>query len=122
MSINQQVEAIAVPETASKRKPWTKKKLVTKKISKKPVSKVSDTAKASKKPKKPKLVRDSFTIPADEYQILTTVKKQLIAEGFEVKKTEVLRIALALLSKTKDSTVKRHLNSLQKLKVGRPKG
>lgn len=83
------------------------------KLSKAPV-------KESIKPKKPKLVRDSFTIPEAEYKILSTTKKMLIESGFEVKKTELLRVGLALLGKASPTTLKRQLKALTKLKAGRP--
>ncbi len=114
MNTSQPTEGIAQSN------PRSKKQTATQKTSKKSASKSIDLPTPLKKQKKPKLVRDSFTIPADEYQILSVVKKQLTSEGLEVRKTEIVRIGLQLVSKLKTVSLKRRLNSLQKLKVGRP--
>lgn len=47
--------------------------------------------------KKIKLVRDSFTIPDEEYQVLTDVKKAFLKTGLKVKKSELLRVGIALM-------------------------
>src|SRR2546427_8082454 len=49
--------------------------------------------------KKDKLVRDSFTMPADEYQVLGEVKKTFLKAGLAVKKSELLRVGVALIRK-----------------------
>lgn len=76
---------------------------------------------AKEKAKKPKLVRDSFTMPETEYQVLTDVKKACIKAGFEVKKSELLRVGVALIKRTSTAQLQEILNSLPSLKAGRPK-
>lgn len=71
--------------------------------------------------KKPKLVRDSFTMPETEYQVLGEVKKACIKAGFEVKKSELLRVGVALIRKMDLAKLKDVLASLPPLKAGRPK-
>lgn len=71
--------------------------------------------------KKPKLVRDSFTMPEAEYRVLGEVKKACIKAGFEVKKSELLRVGVALIHKMDLATLKGVLASLPPLKAGRPK-
>lgn len=73
------------------------------------------------KVKKAKLVRDSFTMPEAEYAVLGEVKRTCLAAGIEVKKSQLLRIGLALLSKTEPSDLKRLIEALPPLKAGRPK-
>lgn len=73
------------------------------------------------KPKKPKLVRDSFTMPEAEYAVLGQVKKDCLKAGFEVKKSELLRVGIALLSKLDTTRLKEVLETLPALKTGRPK-
>jgi hypothetical protein len=73
------------------------------------------------KVKKPKLVRDSFTMPEAEYAVLSEVKKACIAAGIEVKKSQLLRVGLVLLKKTPISALKTLVEELQPLKAGRPK-
>jgi len=73
------------------------------------------------KVKKPKLVRDSFTMPESEYAALGAVKKACLKAGVEVKKSQLLRIGVALLGKTDVPTLKKLIAGLAPLKAGRPK-
>jgi hypothetical protein len=99
-----------------KKRPNTKQ--VSKAVKPKLLRKVSQVTAA--KSAKQKLVRDSFTIPEAEYQILVNTKKLLTKSGVEVKKTELLRVGLLLIGKTSLTVLKRHLGGLRKLKSGRP--
>lgn len=73
------------------------------------------------KPKKPKLVRDSFTMPEDEYALLAKIKKNCVAAGFEIKKSELLRIGVSLLAGLDPKKLQSAQQSLPALKAGRPK-
>jgi hypothetical protein len=73
------------------------------------------------KVKKSKLVRDSFTMPEAEYQGLGDIKKACLKAGFEVKKSELLRIGVALIRKMDAAALKGMLAALPPLKAGRPK-
>ncbi len=77
--------------------------------------------KLKERDKKPRLIRDSFTIPADEYQILIDAKKRLVRSGLEVRKTEIVRAGLAWVGQASLTELKKGLNALRKLKSGRPK-
>ena len=76
---------------------------------------------ATEKPKKPKLVRDSFTMPEDEYALFGQVKKACVAAGFEIKKSELLRIGVALISKLDPKKLQAAQRALAPLKAGRTK-
>ncbi|WP_395009945.1 hypothetical protein [Undibacterium sp.] len=96
----------------------------SKPAAKKPVAvskPVVNVAPAKDKVKKPKLVRDSFTMPEAEYAVLSEVKKACIAAGIEVKKSQLLRVGLVLLKKTPISALKTLVEELPPLKAGRPK-
>lgn len=71
--------------------------------------------------KKPKLIRDSFTMPETEYAILSQVKKSCLKAGVDVKKSQLLRIGLVLLNKTDVPALKKLIADLAPLKAGRPK-
>lgn len=87
----------------------------------KPAAKpVAKTAKAEK-PKKPKLVRDSFTIPKDEYDVIQLLKKRGEAAGHPIKKSELLRAGIKLLAAQIDAAFKAALQSVPTIKTGRPK-
>ena len=73
------------------------------------------------KARKAKLVRDSFTMPEHEYEVLGQVKKACLKAGFEIKKSELLRIGVALISQLDMATLQNVLASLPQLKTGRPK-
>lgn len=85
------------------------------------VAKTKPTTPAKEKIKKSKLVRDSFTMPEAEYQVLADVKKACIKAGFEIKKSELLRVGVALICKSDPAQLKAVLASLPPLKAGRPK-
>ena len=76
---------------------------------------------ARDKVRKAKLVRDSFTMPEQEYAVLGQVKKACIKAGFEIKKSELLRIGVALISQLDLATLQNVLANLPQLKTGRPK-
>ncbi len=109
----------AAPATAAKpvvKKPVVKKPAVKKLV----VKQVTKPAAKPVKIKKPKLVRDSFTMPQAEYDVLAQVKKSCIAAGFEIKKSELLRIGVAMLQKLDAKKINEALLSLTPLKAGRP--
>jgi hypothetical protein len=59
-----------------------------------------------KKLKKETLIRDSFTFPKVEYAQLSLLKKRLSEQGNAVKKSELIRAGLMLLSVLDDSNLK----------------
>jgi hypothetical protein len=71
---------------------------------------------------RPTLVRDSFTMPDGEYAVLATVKQACLKAGFEIKKSELLRIGVALVGRLDTATLRQVLGSLPQLKTGRPPG
>ena len=78
---------------------------------------VAATAKA-----KPKLVRDSFTIPKSEYAVLEGLKVRAANLTRPVKKSELLRAGVAVLNGMTDKAFLAALNDVPSLKTGRPKG
>ena len=68
------------------------------------------------------LVRDSFTMPEQEYAVIKAVKQACLKAGFEVKKSELLRIGVALLGQLDIASLRAVLGSLPQLKTGRPPG
>lgn len=70
--------------------------------------------------KKPKLVRDSFTIPKAEYAAIDTLKGRALKLGVGVKKSELLRAGLMLLQQLNDAHFKAAMASVPTIKTGRP--
>ena len=85
-----------------------------------PAKNVSVAASSSPK-QKIKLVRDSFTIPKNEYIALSDLKLRSIRMGRPAKKSEVLRAGIAALSKMTDAAFSAALDAIPSLKTGRPK-
>ena len=126
--------AVAVKKPVAK--PALKKPAVAKKpaaAAKKPASALVKTAAAKpavkpvvKAPEAPKIkkikqIRDSFTMPEPEYAVIAQVKKACLKAGFEMKKSDLLRIGVSLIKGLDISTLKIILATLTPLKAGRPK-
>jgi hypothetical protein len=119
---------VARKSTAAKKpavapKPVAEQKVAAKPVQKdaKPAAKAKPEADAKDKIKKPKLVRDSFTMPEAEYAVLGEVKKACLKAGIEVKKSELLRVGVALIRQLDSAKLKEVLAGLPALKAGRPK-
>jgi hypothetical protein len=80
-------------------------------------------ATASSKPEKPrkaKLVRDSFTIPKAEYLVLEALKQRAAKAGVPVKKSELLRAGIKALAGLDDAPLLAALGAVPTIKTGRP--
>jgi hypothetical protein len=80
-----------------------------------------DKAVSADKEKKPKLVRDSFTIPKNEYEAIDALKARAMALGTAAKKSELLRAGLMALTRLDNEQLKAALSAVPTLKTGRPK-
>ena len=76
---------------------------------------------ALSKPPKIKLVRDSFTIPRAEYEMLDVIKDRLVKLTRPAKKSEVLRAGIAVLAALNDAALLAALEAVPAIKTGRPK-
>ncbi|CAH1070345.1 hypothetical protein [Candidatus Nitrotoga sp. 1052] len=85
-------------------------------------SKIVKTGKLSKadKPKKIKMVRDSFSMPENDYSQFAALKRKCLLAGVHVKKSELLRAGLLCLSKLSDSELVNVVGQVEILKTGRP--
>jgi hypothetical protein len=89
------------------------------KTSAKPVAAKPVAVKAPKA-KKPKMVRDSFTIPKPEYDVLDVLKLRAAKLGNPVKKTELIRAGVKAIAALSDAAFKQALMAVPSLKTGRP--
>ncbi|MDR3452103.1 MAG: hypothetical protein P4L96_04765 [Rhodoferax sp.] len=86
-------------------------------------AKVVAKPKAADKPvkaRKPKLVRDSFTIPKIEYGVLDELKQRAAKLAHPVKKSEVLRAGIKALAALPDAVFLTALEAVPAIKTGRP--
>ncbi|TAG35598.1 MAG: hypothetical protein EAZ34_03090 [Polaromonas sp.] len=114
------------------KKPAAKKLSTARKpVTKAPPSKTRATVKPEKevktgqtvkleKTRKPKLVRDSFTIPKVEYVVLEALKQRANGLGRAVKKSELLRAGIKALAAMHDTAFVTALELVPAIKTGRP--
>jgi hypothetical protein len=62
-----------------------------------------------------KIIRDSFPFPEKDYLILSELKKVCIADGTPVKRGEILRAGLHLLTKLTLPEFKLALDKVEKI-------
>lgn len=107
----------AVKKAATKvaLKPAGKPPVKAPQVAVKPVVQVKEKA------KKAKLVRDSFTMPEGEYQVLSDVKKAFLKSGVSVKKSELLRAGVAMIKNMELAKLNAVIAALAPIKAGRPK-
>jgi len=112
------------PSKAPAKAPIKAKKVAAKKTPQKTTAKVNavstSTPVVETKHKKPKLVRDSFTFPKDEYQAIAGLKQKALGLKHSAKKSEILRAGLKLLSSLNDKAFLAALTNVPALKTGRP--
>jgi len=72
------------------------------------------------KGKKPKLVRDSLTIPKLEYLVLEELKQRGGKLGSPVKKNELIRAGIKTLAAMPDALFLAALKAVPAIKTGRP--
>jgi hypothetical protein len=76
--------------------------------------------KPADKAKKPKLVRDSFTIPKNEFTVLEDLKLRAAKLGRPMKKSEVLRAGVMALAAMGDAAFLASVSGVPAVKTGRP--
>jgi hypothetical protein len=87
-----------------------------------PAAKTAPPAKPPKadKAKKPKLVRDTFTIPKNEVAVLDDLKLRAARLGRPAKKSEVLRAGIMALAAMGDAAFLATVTGVPAVKTGRP--
>ena len=123
-AVKSKATGTAVKNTAAKA--TTKVKPVAKKailpaVPKPPINKAVPSAPITVKLKKPKLVRDSYTMPKDEYAAIDSLKVRAGKLGQAVKKSELIRAGIKALAAMSDIQFKAALSNVPALKTGRPK-
>ncbi|MEP7157196.1 MAG: hypothetical protein ABI905_15555, partial [Betaproteobacteria bacterium] len=70
--------------------------------------------------KKLKTIRDSFNMPAHDYQLIGEMKKRAISLGREIKKSELLRAGMKALAAMKEAAFSEAVAAVAAIKTGRP--
>lgn len=68
-----------------------------------------------------KVVRDSFSMPEDDYTLIAAMRSRALKNELAVTKAEVIRAGLQVLNALSDSELSKVLRALEKVKTGRPK-
>ncbi len=68
-----------------------------------------------------KLVRDSFTMPRDDFDLIAKLKSRALEFKRPTKKSELLRAGLQLLAALDEGQLRAALATLRPLQTGRPK-
>ena len=69
---------------------------------------------------KAKVIRDSFSFPEQDYLKISELKKTCLAAGIHVKKGEILRAGLHLLTNLNLAELKQAVEQVEKVQTGRP--
>jgi hypothetical protein len=119
---------MATRTATAKKKPATRKKApvpapAVEQVAARPRSDAAAKATASgkaDKPKKAKLVRDSFTMPKTEHAVLDELKLRAAKLGRPAKKSEVLRAGVQALAGMGDAAFLAAVGGVPAIKTGRP--
>jgi len=121
------VTAKTVAKTTKKTASTTGAKPVVSKSVASAKTPVAPPAKAVAKPigkpvkAKHKLVRDSFTMPQPDFELIDVLKQRAMNFRHAVKKGELLRAGLQVLAALPDVQLEKALARITPLKTGRPK-
>jgi hypothetical protein len=67
-----------------------------------------------------RVIRDSFTIPDGEYELIPKIKKRCMKAGIGANKSEILRAGLAALDRMPDGELAKVFERIPRVKTGRP--
>jgi hypothetical protein len=67
-----------------------------------------------------KVIRDGYTMPADDYALIAQLQATGLEAGLAVSKSEVLRAGLHALKALSPDELRQVLAALEKVKPGRP--
>jgi hypothetical protein len=70
--------------------------------------------------KKERVIRDSFTLPSGDYDLIATIRQRCLGSAVNVTKSEVIRAGLHALTEMSEEDLVRLVNNLEKVKTGRP--
>ncbi|CAN0617440.1 conserved protein of unknown function [Burkholderia multivorans] len=74
----------------------------------------------TKRQKKEKVIRDSFTMPKSDYEKIAALKQKCLEAGVSVKKSELLRAGLLMLEAAADKRLLAAVEAVETVKTGRP--
>ncbi len=85
------------------------------------VASATDERKEKKQVKPEKVIRDSFTLPSEDYELIAAIRQRCLNSALNVNKSEVIRAGLHFLNKVSDEELMQVFEGLEKIKTGRPR-
>ena len=73
------------------------------------------------KPRSQKVIRDSFSLPPDDYELIAQIKQRCLGLAISANKSEVIRAGLHALTHLCDEDLCSVVQDLEKVKTGRPR-
>ena len=84
----------------------------------------SESTPSLSEPEKPKNrkrdIRDSITLPSHDYELITAIRSRCLDSRVTINKSEVIRAGLHALNEMSNSELLAVVDSLTKIKTGRP--
>src|ERR1700680_1545257 len=77
---------------------------------------------AAKYVKLEKVIRDSFTMPVADHELIGVLKKRCLGLGIAIKKSELVRAGIAALERLPDESLVEVVAAVESIKTGRPPG
>ena len=85
-----------------------------------PVSSPFEPEPERKSKKRQQTVRDNFTFPQNDYELIASLKERCLQQAVSVSKSEIIRAGLHALEFMSDPELLELIENLEKLKTGRP--
>ena len=109
------------PKGGSRKTPTERVKAEKPAASAKRKSSPMAAAPAAQLVKKDKMIRDSFTLPREDFELIAALKDRALDFKRPTKKSELLRAGLQVLASLDQAKLRTTLDALRPLKAGRPK-
>jgi hypothetical protein len=69
-----------------------------------------------------RVIRDSFSLPASDYGLISTLRNRGLKAGVHATKSELVRAGLRVLVQMTDAQFVSAIQTVEKIKTGRPSG
>lgn len=81
---------------------------------------ISSTSEAKEQVSKERVIRDSFTLPSGDYELIAAIRQRCLSSALNATKSEVIRAGLHALLEMPEEELIRLVSNLEKVKTGRP--
>ena len=81
----------------------------------------SESQKSTALETKINVIRDTFTLPESDYNLINICKTKLLENKINATKSEIIRAGLILLNKLTEEELVNSYKLVNKIKIGRPK-